>query len=212
MLTNQLAVLQETYAPHNISFTLLDTTHTTNDDWAAVIQHPAMSASLRRGGYDTLNIYFQTGMAGVPGGITGWCNFPVADPLDDNINGTSYYVLDGCHVNPNTLPGGPGGGFENLDNAGKTATHEMGHWFGLLHTFDGFECGGEGDFVGDTPAQSTATQGCPVSPPKDSCPEEEGADPIHNYMDYSSDECKTEFTPEQEDRMYETFYSLRQGK
>ncbi|GME64885.1 hypothetical protein GTA08_BOTSDO08383 [Neofusicoccum parvum] len=210
MLQDQLSVLTSTFAPHNITFNLLATTFTTNDSWAAVIQHRDMSLALRRGDYATLNIYFQTGMSGVPGGITGLCNFPVADPLGTGINGTSYYVFDGCHVNPDTLPGGPGGGYMGLDDAGKTATHEVGHWFGLLHTFDGFECGGEGDGVADTPAQSEATQGCPVG--KDSCPGEEGVDPVHNYMDYSSDECKTEFTPDQEERMYEIFYSLRRGK
>ncbi|EKG18762.1 hypothetical protein MPH_03988 [Macrophomina phaseolina MS6] len=212
MLTDQLSVLQQTFAPHNISFTLLGTTFTVNDSWAAVIQHADMSASLRRGGYDTLNMYFQTGMAGVPDGITGWCNFPVSDPINETLNGTSYFVFDGCHVNPDTMPGGAGGGYQGRDNAGKTATHETGHWLGLFHTFDGFDCGGEGDMIADTPAQSEATRGCPLSPPKDSCPELEGVDPIHNYMDYSSDECKTEFTPQQVDRMYETFYSLRLGK
>ena len=45
--------------------------------------------------------------------------------------------------------------------------------------------------MADTPAQSSATNGCPVG--RDSC-SLPGLDPIHNYMDYSYDSCYNEFT------------------
>lgn len=62
---------------------------------------------------------------------------------------------------------------------------EVGHWFGLLHTFAGRACDSFNDFVGDTPAQAGGSTGCPVG--RNSCPDVEGLDPIHNFMDYSSD-------------------------
>ncbi len=76
----------------------------------------------------------------------------------------------------------------------------MGHWVGLYHTFQGgcgSDCTTTGDLVCDTPAEQTATSGCPSG--KDTCPAA-GLDPIHNYMDYSTDICYTQFTTGQDAR------------
>ncbi len=78
----------------------------------------------------------------------------------------------------------PGGGLAPYD-LGKTATHEVGHWLGLFHVFEGASCDGRGDKVSDTPFQSSPTFGCPVG--KDSCPDAPGRDSVQNYMDYSDD-------------------------
>jgi hypothetical protein len=47
-------------------------------------------------------------------------------------------------------------------NLGATAVHEAGHWLGLLHTFAGESCDGDGDGLDDTPQQATFATGCPV--------------------------------------------------
>jgi Pregnancy-associated plasma protein-A len=86
-------------------------------------------------------------------------------------------------------------------NMGRTATHEVGHYVGLYHTFDSgcgsaSNCyGGNGDLICDTNPQATATTGCPGS--ASSCG---STDPYHNYMDYTDDACIWEFTPEQMNR------------
>lgn len=86
-------------------------------------------------------------------------------------------------------------------NLGRTATHEVGHYLGLYHTFEGgcgslSACGTTGDLICDTNRESAATLGCPAS--KTSC---SSPDPIHNYMDYTDDPCLWEFTPQQVNRM-----------
>ena len=97
-------------------------------------------------------------------------------------------MLDGCNVLAGSMPGGGLVGYE----MGKTAVHEVGHWFGLMHTFQDNSCtaGDPGDYIDDTPQESVSTDGCPSQEGvvKDSCPGSPGVDPVNNFMDYSNDE------------------------
>lgn len=81
---------------------------------------------------------------------------------------------------------------------GRTTTHEVGHYLGLYHTFNG-GCSNSytsGDRIMDTNPESSPTYGCPGS--RSSCGSQA---PIDNYMDYSDDACMEKFTPEQANRM-----------
>ncbi|MCH2161545.1 MAG: hypothetical protein MK085_06685 [Phycisphaerales bacterium] len=83
---------------------------------------------------------------------------------------------------------------------GRTVTHEVGHYLGLYHTFQGgcgsSACYNSGDLICDTAAEQSSTFGCPTG--SSSCG---SLDPIDNYMDYSDDPCMRRFTPEQANRM-----------
>ncbi|EOD42929.1 Peptidase M43 pregnancy-associated plasma-A [Neofusicoccum parvum] len=192
-LEDQLAVLNSNFAPHGISFTLAGTTRTINSNWADDGAELAMKKSLRKGDYSALNVYFQREI----GGNLGYCYFP-----DDVTSGSNDFYLDGCSILYSSVPGGSATNY----NEGKTTTHEVGHWFGLYHTFQG-GCSGSGDQIADTPAQASASSGCPTG--RDSCPNLTGVDPIHNYMDYSYDSCYEEFTADQETRMLSMFNQYR---
>ena len=83
---------------------------------------------------------------------------------------------------------------------GRTATHEVGHYLGLEHTFSGgcasaSNCYNNGDLICDTNPESQPNyNGCTQT----SCGT---PDPARNYMDYSNDSCMNNFTPEQNKRM-----------
>ncbi|EHA55186.1 hypothetical protein MCOR27_007509 [Pyricularia oryzae] len=194
-IQQQLRVMNEDYAPSGIQFVLKGTDRTVNANWARDSGETAMKTALRKGTYKDLNLYF---LSSIPGGILGYCYFPASAT-------TSTVRLDGCTIASGTVPGGSISRF----NLGKTAVHEVGHWFGLYHTFQG-GCNGQGDLVDDTPAQASASSGCPIG--RDSCPNQPGLDPIHNYMDYSDDSCYEEFTPGQNARMSSMFAQFRAGK
>ncbi|KAI1391663.1 Metalloprotease [Hypoxylon trugodes] len=193
MIDDQLDVLNADYSPHGITFNLVDTDWTVNSNWAADGDEIAMKQALRKGTYSDLNVYF---LGNLGGGLLGYCYFP------DNVSeGSTEFYQDGCTILGQSVPGGNAAPY----NLGGTAAHEIGHWMNLYHTFQG-GCSGTGDSVDDTPAQASASSGCPEG--RDSCPGG-GVDPIHNYMDYSDDACYEEFTSGQEDRMYSAWSTYR---
>ncbi|KAK5988634.1 Extracellular metalloprotease [Cladobotryum mycophilum] len=195
-INNQVKVMNDNYAPAGISFTLKGVDRTVNSAWATDSAEVAMKTALRKGTYSDLNIYFLKSLN--PSGTLGYCYFPT-----NASKGSQDFIIDGCTILYSTVPGGPSAPY----NQGKTVTHEVGHWFGLYHTFQG-GCTGNGDFVSDTPAQASSSSGCPTG--RDSCPNQPGLDPIHNYMDYSDDACYTEFTAGQVQRI-KSFWTQYRG-
>ena len=205
MAIAQLATMNHVYNQYGITFILQNIDWTVNDIWAVAAADTDMTAlktALRQGTYSDLNLYFHTDLAG---GNLGTCTLPSQVPAG---SAPSVYVSDGCNVNANTMPNGSMQAY----NLGMTAVHETGHWLGLLHTFEGYACAGDGDFIDDTPFESQSTNGCPAKPPKDSCPTVTGVDPINNYMDYSTDACYTNFTPGQIARIATMWTTYRAGQ
>ena len=199
-LAQQMSVLDKGYsgqqggANTGFSFSLADVDFTENAAWFAAGPGSAaeaeMKQALKQGGPADLNVYTTSGNA-----YLGWAYYP-------SIVDSAQAYLDGVVIDYRSLPGGPYGSAYSL---GGTLTHEVGHWTGLYHTFEG-RCGSTGDLVADTPPERTPTGGCPAG--KDTCPSP-GLDPIHNYMDYSYDSCYTQFTPGQAARAQDQFLFFR---
>jgi hypothetical protein len=194
MLRDQIDVLNASYAGATgadaantpFRFSLMTVTRTVNERWFNAGFNSAaereMKTALRIGGPDVLNVYV-TNAGGV---YLGWATFPQGYEQDP--------LMDGVVVLHSSLPGGSLAPY----NEGDTGTHEVGHWLGLYHTFQG-GCGAiYNDFVTDTPAERSPAFGCPAG--RDTCPGP-GVDPIENFMDYSDDFCMFRFTPNQSSRM-----------
>ena len=70
---------------------------------------------------------------------------------------------------------------------GRTVTHELGHFYNLKHTFDGYSCT-QDDGIADTPNISNYNGGCPAPGSVNACEPSEKALTM-NYMDYVNDAC-----------------------
>lgn len=86
-------------------------------------------------------------------------------------------------------------------NLGRTLTHELGHYLGLLHIWaDVNDCINGTDYCADTPEQDGFFYGCPTG--RNSCPNQRlGPDMVPNYLNYTDDRCMNIFTRCQSQRM-----------
>ncbi|HEX5749951.1 MAG TPA: zinc metalloprotease [Archangium sp.] len=195
-INNQITVLNNAFAPSGFSFYLAGTDYTNNDSYYTCTGGTCetnMKNALRRGTATALNFYTNN----MGGGLLGWATFPWSY--------SSTNKLDGVVVLQSSLPGGTATNY----NQGDTGTHEVGHWMGLYHTFQG-GCTTTNDSVSDTPAEQSGASGCPTG--RDSCPTLAGLDPITNFMDYSYDSCMNTFSAGQNSRMNSMWTSYRAGK
>lgn len=195
-IRDQVAVLNKTFggqesseaATTGFSFELAGIDRWRNDSWSKDTASNKYRSLTRQGGPDALNVWI------VNFKFLGVATFPWDYPQQGDV--------DGVRIAYDTLPGEA----DHNYNQGETATHEVGHWLGLYHPFQG-GCRPPGDEVADTPYQAVATRGCPEG--QDSCPDQPGYDAIHNYMDYSYDSCYNQFTAGQAQRMWDSWNAFR---
>ncbi|MEL6832083.1 MAG: M43 family zinc metalloprotease [Bacteroidota bacterium] len=142
-----------------------------------------------------LNIWVVGDICGSIGcGVAGYAYFPAAHGGN----------LDGIVVEARWLGNTPGGS--------SVLTHEVGHYLGLYHTFEGGclndDCLANGDRVCDTPPdQSTAAVPCNAMPNSCTTDTDSGfstdqPDMFQNYMDYGDWDCYSMFTDGQRERMH----------
>jgi len=186
----QMDVLNEDFGAvfdTTIEFQLVDITYTQNDDWFSddPDDEYAYKEALRQDTSKYLNIYTNDAA-----GYLGYAYFPQS---------SAGGLLDGVVMRHDVVGGRnlPGAG---AYNQGRTLVHEVGHYLGLHHTFEGR--GGEcensftsGDFIVDTNPHNTPDYGTQAS---SVCG---GTTPIENFMNYSDDAAMDRFTEQQSNRM-----------
>ncbi len=130
------------------------------------------------------------------GGGSGLLGYVPGLPQQGNVVGNAFdrVVVQWDTVGKDTPHGLPW-------DQGRIATHEVGHYLGLWHTFAGGcgipgRCYRSGDYICDTSPESSPTNGCGVGKVSCGLPA-----PVSNYMDYTDDACLTDFTIEQNRRM-----------
>ena len=194
----QIQVLNEDYGAHadtlgaegvdtHIQFELAGITRTLNNDWFYEDLDGVDELQFKTALHKDLNKYLNVYTNLPAGGNLGYAYYP---------QDYAGQVLDGIVLQHETV-GGRDNGFPDYDQ-GRTLVHEMGHYLGLLHTFEnGSLCANgyiTGDLIWDTASEQQAHYECRQTY---SCG---SADPIYNYMNYTDDSCAKGFTREQANR------------
>ncbi|KAG8408315.1 hypothetical protein J3459_017919 [Metarhizium acridum] len=190
-IKNAIEAMNWNFDGSGISFTLINVSYTENRDWATLQDVTAMKNELREGTYADLNLYYvSTIEEDKDRGTTtsGTCTLPVTFHVNGNpvdittrknvIVSERNLVRDGCIIVARSV---------NRD----TATHEVGHWLGLLHTFAG-SCSDDGDMIDDTSPQEQPTWRCSAvrgrlpdgTPAHYACGDWRETN-MYNFMDYS---------------------------
>lgn len=152
-----------------------------------------------------LRIWIVNTIDGLDGLVVGYSMFPNSTPVFDGI--VLRHIVVGNESDPLCDCVGD---MMGVYDQGKVLVHEVGHYLGLHHTFNESCTGGSssdcnllGDRVCDTPPVNAPNYYCITD--INSCNEtypSDLPDNIHNYMDYTDNQCAYEFTAGQKDRMF----------
>lgn len=144
------------------------------------------------------NKYLNIWVAAFRDPYIGYAEFPYAETID-GLTDEVPEALDGTFIDYRVFGRKSGSNTKGLYSFGRTTTHEIGHWLGLIHTWGDEYCGN--DFVEDTPPTSSSNNTAFCTDVFSNCKGVRTRNLIEDYMDYSPDSCMNIFTEGQKQRI-----------
>lgn len=147
-----------------------------------------------------LNIWVVTLGAG---GYLGIAQYPSAEGVPGlDMSESELAATDGVIIDHRAFGSNTGTANSGIYKEGRTATHEVGHWLGLIHTWGDEVCGN--DYCADTPLAERANRSRNCTELFSTCNGLRTRNMIENYLDYSPDLCMNTFTNDQKRRVRAT--------
>lgn len=145
--------------------------------------------------------YLNIWVCSISGGFLGATQFPNDTQLEglNDFNGDS--LTDGIIIRHNVFGRRTGTASTGIYSYGRTLTHEIGHWLGLIHIWGDERCGN--DYCDDTPQAEDSNLQSNCNAVFSNCTGTPTRNMIENYMDYTPDICMNIFTNDQKKRMRE---------
>ena len=144
------------------------------------------------------NKYLNIWVASYDNNYIGYGEFP-GGAIDGLEGEDSDELIDGVFIDNLVFGSNSGLNTSGLYRFGRTTTHEIGHWFGLIHTWGDSFCGD--DYCNDTPQTESSNLATTCKVKYSNCSGTKTLNMIENYMDYSPDTCMNIFTNNQKQRV-----------
>ncbi|GAB3921908.1 M43 family zinc metalloprotease [Larkinella terrae] len=128
----------------------------------------------------------------------GYAQFPEAQGIS-GLSPLENELTDGVVIDYRYFGSDIGAVVSKTYKYGRTTTHEVGHWLGLIHTWGDAMCGD--DYCADTPPTESANQTTECPEKFSNCSGTRTRNQIENYLDYTPDACMNLFTQDQKARM-----------
>ncbi len=142
--------------------------------------------------------YLNIWVTRITGEFIGYAQFPDASNEPGLAEYNGLEKTDGVVIDFQNF-GREGTASRGPYNLGRTTTHEVGHWLGLLHTWGDEDCGN--DYCPDTPPAFGPNETLTCDQTTSRCSGVSTRNMIENYLDYSPDRCMNIFTQDQKDRI-----------
>ncbi|RCI11571.1 hypothetical protein L249_7250 [Ophiocordyceps polyrhachis-furcata BCC 54312] len=210
---NQVRIMNDNFAQIDISFHVESVERVIDASWASGLDDNGMKWENNKGNGTALNLYIVEEFVKwnrTVGTFRSMAHL-TKDPYGYRVDGVVLSQL-AVPLSPRWDPEGP---YE-----GKQAAKKIAAWFGLPSVMRS-SCDSTVDLIGrpavlDIPAairirpRERKAGGCQVG--RNTCPDQPGVDPIHNFVFGSDESCAREFSPGQGERIRQMWSKTRVGR